>query len=420
MLADELRNAPELEQFANGMYEPILVKNLENVQGDERDVILFSIGYGPDREGRVCMNFGPVNQDGGWRRLNVAISRARKEMIVFSVIRPEQIDVSRSRSEGVAGLRGFLDFAAKGSSALPVRKSADGAKRDSAAFARTIAEALTDEGYQVKLGIGQSDYKIDIGVIDPDKDGEYLLGILCESESNFALTNARDRNIVQPSVLAGLGWRIVNVHILDWLDNEKKVMAYLEGEIDRAKQAAIDGEPVIQAQPAPKKELTFEREEPVTDDSEQVYTPYVPEVIGDSEYYYDHSSDSRIRRLINAAVEKEAPVSKNTLMRYALTAFGIKKPGVKSEARFGEVFAQLELNTTERHGNVFVWRKNQLPEEYDVFRAAANGEKRKLDDVATEEISAAVVHILRTAVSLDRAELVKETVNENFTGYIRL
>ncbi|MGN1135968.1 MAG: DEAD/DEAH box helicase, partial [Oscillospiraceae bacterium] len=106
MLCEEWAKHPELEEFDQKSAEPIFIKNLENVQGDERDVILFSVGYGPDENGNVSMNFGPLNRDGGWRRLNVAISRARKSMIVYSVLRHEQIDLSRTRSEGVAGLKG--------------------------------------------------------------------------------------------------------------------------------------------------------------------------------------------------------------------------------------------------------------------------------------------------------------------------
>src|SRR5699024_8181066 len=106
---------PSLEEFAMTCEEPIFIKNLENVQGDERDIILFSIGYGPDDEGKVSMNFGPLNRDGGWRRLNVAVTRARYEMKVFSSLRGDQIDLSRTKSEGVKGLKDFLNFAEKGS-----------------------------------------------------------------------------------------------------------------------------------------------------------------------------------------------------------------------------------------------------------------------------------------------------------------
>ncbi len=408
LLSEEFRKDPELEQYAAEMYEPILVKNLENVQGDERDVILFSIGYGPDKDGKVSMNFGPVNQDGGWRRLNVAVSRARKEMIVYSVIRPEQIDVNRSRSEGVAGLRGFLDFAAKGSSALSVRKSS-AVKTEGAAFAGTVAKALEDIGYTVRTGIGRSDYKIDIGVVNPDDPGTYLMGIMCGSESGFELTNARDRNIVQPSVLAGLGWKIVNVHILDWLDNDLKVLEYLNGEIGKALAAYREGEPVQQEEAPKKRELTFEKEESAESEDSHVYVPFVPEVIGDQAYFSDMSSTSQIKRIIEAAVEWEAPVSREVLLHYVLAAFGMKR-SARAEQRFSEIFDGMDLKTTQRKDSVFVWRRDQEPSEYSEFRgAAADGSKRKLDDIATEEISAAVMYILTVSISLERAELIKET-----------
>lgn len=101
MLIEELNKYPELEEKAFQSNEPIFIKNLENVQGDERDIILFSIGYGPDRNGNVSMNFGPLNNQGGERRLNVAVSRARYEMIIFSTLRSEQIDLKRTKSKGV-------------------------------------------------------------------------------------------------------------------------------------------------------------------------------------------------------------------------------------------------------------------------------------------------------------------------------
>ena len=410
LLAERLRADPELESRANEMYEPILIKNLENVQGDERDVILFSIGYGPDKDGNVSMNFGPVNQDGGWRRLNVAISRARKEMLVFSVIRPEQIDTARSRSEGIAGLRGFLEFAAKGASALPVRNRPSD-KRAENAFAEEVSASLEKLGHRTVRGIGSSDYKIDIGIVDPDNEGKYILGILCENEKNFGLTNARDRNIVQPSVLAGLGWSIAAVHILDWLDNPEKVINELEGEIKSAVSPQRDETLYASAAaPAKRGNITFEREEAPESEDSHVYAPFVPEVIGDSEYYFDNRSTSQIKRIIEATVEFEAPVSREVLLHCVLASFGMKK-SAKAEARFGEIFDTLGLTLTERGSSVFVWKRSQDPSQYEQFRGVGvNGEKRKLDDVASEEISAAVVYILQTAVSLERVELVKETV----------
>ena len=108
MLIEELNKYPELEEKAFQSNEPIFIKNLENVQGDERDIILFSIGYGPDRNGNVSMNFGPLNNQGGERRLNVAVSRARYEMIIFSTLRSEQIDLKRTKSKGVNPVIDFI------------------------------------------------------------------------------------------------------------------------------------------------------------------------------------------------------------------------------------------------------------------------------------------------------------------------
>ena len=111
LLDEACANDEVLEKWAFHAEEPLFIKNLENVQGDERDVILFSIGYGPDAGGRVTMNFGPLNREGGWRRLNVAVSRARCEMVVYATLRPEQIDLSRTSARGVAALRSFLAYA---------------------------------------------------------------------------------------------------------------------------------------------------------------------------------------------------------------------------------------------------------------------------------------------------------------------
>lgn len=114
LLDDECRRAPELEaNFQEGTAESVIVKNLENIQGDERDVVLFSIGFGPDAQGRVSMNFGAMNRDGGHRRLNVAITRARQEVVVFTSLLAEQIDLARTSARGVKDLKAFLDFARK-------------------------------------------------------------------------------------------------------------------------------------------------------------------------------------------------------------------------------------------------------------------------------------------------------------------
>ena len=153
-----------LEDAAYDVEEPIFVKNLENVQGDERDVILFSVCYGPDKMGKISLNFGPLNQFGGWRRLNVAVSRAREEMIVYSSMRYSMIDLSRTTSRGVAGLKAFLEFAEKGRTNISVKS--DDIIINRQGIGKFIAEELSNYGYDCRCDVGVSDFKIDVGVID--------------------------------------------------------------------------------------------------------------------------------------------------------------------------------------------------------------------------------------------------------------
>lgn len=203
---------PEWEERAVQAAEPLFIKNLENVQGDERDVILFSVGYGPDEQGRVALNFGPLNRDGGWRRLNVAVTRARKEMVVYSVLRPEQLDLSRTRAAGVAGLKAFLEFARDGKRALSQFHSHMEAENMASLIARDIAEL----GYDVRTDIGCSAYQVDIGVVDPRDPHRYLLGIMLDGARYAGTPTARDRNLSQTGVLEGLGWEICRIWLLDW------------------------------------------------------------------------------------------------------------------------------------------------------------------------------------------------------------
>ncbi|MCQ2247248.1 MAG: DUF4011 domain-containing protein [Bacteroidaceae bacterium] len=218
MLADALAKRPDLEKLAMSHDEPIFVKNLENVQGDERDIILFSVGYGPDKKGKVSMNFGPLNQTGGERRLNVAVSRARYEMKVFSTLQSHQIDLQRTNAAGVAGLKRFLEFAETGQ--LP-RPSSQNAKMVIAPLTQQIADSLRKEGYEVHTNVGRSGFKIDIAVVDKDNPSRYAFGVRTDSLPYYHTPTARDREIVQPSILTTLGWNLKHVWTADWLENKK-------------------------------------------------------------------------------------------------------------------------------------------------------------------------------------------------------
>ncbi len=171
LLNMERRNRPELERFfGQEWHEPVFVKNLENVQGDERDVILFSVAFGPDASGRVAATISTLNKDGGARRLNVAITRARSELVVFATLRADQIDLSRTRAEGVRDFKHFLEFAERGPRALaqaaaPLDRDAD------SPFEEAVRRAIEAHGWTVHPQVGVSGFRIDLGVVHPDAPG---------------------------------------------------------------------------------------------------------------------------------------------------------------------------------------------------------------------------------------------------------
>ncbi len=222
ILQDALEGSEELREAAANMHEPIFVKNLENVQGDERDVILFSIGYGPDKNGKISMNFGPLNNAGGERRLNVAVSRARMEMYVFSALRAADIDLQRSKARGVEGLKHFLEYAETRS--LPIAMNAHSAA-GSTVIAEQIAAELRRHGFNVVTNVGRSQFRVDIAVEKADQPGNYVLGILLDGEGYRDTPTTRDREMVQPSVLKSLNWTLLRVWTLDWFHSPAAVLS---------------------------------------------------------------------------------------------------------------------------------------------------------------------------------------------------
>jgi very-short-patch-repair endonuclease len=259
LLDQERRGRPELERFFGRDWpEPVLVKNLETVQGDERDVVLFSIGYGPDAAGRVSANFGPLNKDGGARRLNVAITRARTELVVFGTLKPDQIDLSRTKAEGVRDFKHFLEYAERGAGAL-ARAAAPLDRDPESPFEEAVQKMLEQRGWVVHPQVGIAGFRVDLGIVHPDAAGRYLAGIECDGASYHRSATARDRDLLRERVLRDLGWRIYRVWSTDWwVDTATaltRLTAALEADLvaDRGKVAS-EAEaltPALEAMPEP-------------------------------------------------------------------------------------------------------------------------------------------------------------------------
>ena len=252
LLDEARRRDPAIEPyFAEVELEPVFVKTLESVQGEERDIMYFSITYGPDAAGAVSMNFGPLNRDGGERRLNVAVTRARHELRVFSSLRGEQMDLSRTQALGVRDLKHFLEFAERGPRALA--EATTGGHGDfESPFEEAVAVALSRKGWQVHTQIGASSFRVDLGVVHPDMAGRYLSGVECDGATYHRSATARDRDKLREQVLRGLGWEIVRIWSTDWWIDPRGTLERVDGQLralleaDRAKRAiAADAEAAV-------------------------------------------------------------------------------------------------------------------------------------------------------------------------------
>jgi len=410
LLSDLFIFHPELETFALECEEPLFIKNLENVQGDERDVILFSVGYGPDAEGRVSMNFGPLNRAGGERRLNVAVSRARYEMIIFSTLRSDMIDLNRTSSIGVAGLKRFLEYAEKGTKRILNTSTSIQPSEEETSIEKIIADKLRSLGYTVHTDIGCSGYKIDIGIVDTQNPSNYQLGIICDGKNYRRTKTVRDRDIVQNNVLKALGWNICRIWTMDWWEKPDEVIASIQTAIVQGMKAP---KPVV-VQEKQEKEEERVQEKPMQ--LKSAYTSPSPIFVQNynstkvSSYHY--ASDdifaaenkpiliAQIRKI----VENEAPISKALLGKKILSEWGISRLGPRIDAYLETIFDTLHLYRIEHDGLVFCWKDEAQYRSYTEYRPDSD---RDAADLPPEETANAIRQILTDSISLPLPDLIK-------------
>ena len=442
-LLDKERAAnPELEPwFSDAVDEPVFVKNLESVQGDERDIIIFSLAYGPDLEGRVSMNFGPLNRDGGQRRLNVAITRAREEVLVVSTLLPEHIDLTRTAAPGVGDLRSFLEFARRGPAALANLDRRLGTADHDSPFEAQVAAALREHGYETHAQVGCSGYRIDLAVVHPDYPGAYLLGVECDGASYHSSRNARDRDKLRQAVLEGLGWTMARVWSTEWWRDPHKEITRIVERIEEANRSYVaERRPPITnvlraiADESTESEASMETEDA---DGEKKSLPWeLPTFVEKPafpayhahrftwperppELFYEASETPAIRFAIDEVLAAEAPISEPQLTARVRAQWGLKSSGKRIVERVRSIAAATGARTVLQGENVFYWPADSEPERWSTFRVAGEEpvDQRSVEDIPLEEIAAAAHAVLSTQLSLTQEGLVSETAR--LLGYKR-
>lgn len=417
-LLDDARNRnPEIEpHFLNGDREEVFIKNLENVQGDERDVIIFSVCYGPDQRGEVHMSFGPLNRTGGERRLNVAITRARKQILVFSSLRPESIDLSRTRSEGVTHLKYFLEYAIKGVGALAARPTRETDRPLYPMIEESIMEGLVRSGHKVVRNLGCSEYKIDLAIADPERPGEYLLGIECDGANYRSANTARDRDKLREEVLRGLGWNLHRVWATDWWHSPDGEMKKIEEAVAAAKMRRGN---VAVSPPEEKQKVAGPQvdppkvqvvQEPIPELALPCYCAYAVSPIGGQQFFYEYFASRNITNVVNAVAVQEGPILFEVLAKRVCACWDFRRTTKQVKERVFQLLRTTALVTTKEEGTLVIWPPGLDPNGYCTFRVQGEGENgvRKIDEIPLLEVSNAVLHVLRAQIGIPMDDLVRE------------
>jgi very-short-patch-repair endonuclease len=393
------RGYPAAERFfADHPSEPFFVKNLENVQGDERDVIFISVGYGKDANGYLSMNFGPLNADGGQRRLNVLITRARQRCEVFTNLTADDLITERAPGAGIKALKVFLKYAQTGILDVPLVSD----RPSGSPFEDSVAAALRGAGYEVDGQVGSAGFFIDLAIKDPAQPGRYLLGIECDGATYHSAQSARDRDRLRQQVLEGLNWRIARVWSTDWFRNPERELRRLAAALESAKA-------VGEATPAPAStapavtEIAREALTAPLAPSLPPYTLAAPNVrTGGVELHLIPTAT--LASWLCEVVEVESPVHRDEACRRVLTAAGAGRMGSRIQQAFNQAFLHAIRAGQLRAHDAFLWTPAMAaPPLRD--RSNLNGASRELALIAPEEIELAIERVVRDAYGIESSQI---------------
>lgn len=407
LLAKRREENPSFEWFfdSNRM-EPFFIKNLETVQGDERDTIIFSVAYAKDSAGRFIQNFGPLNREGGERRLNVAVTRAKDNVQLVSSIHASDINLSNTESEGVRLLRAYLDFAQNGEVALERTISVSSEDQFDSYFEQEVCDYLRDNGFEVDTQVGCSGYRIDLGLRKPDSS-DYLLAIECDGATYHSSKNARDRDSLRQSVLESMGWQFYRIWSTDWYRNKEvekeKLLEAAKKAIDIAavNDADISIDPSVE--PDNEKETVTSFDDFTEEVEQQSVTLQEYKELDAMAVYYEN--DKKLLPAIHEILLTEAPLSVESLLKRIVSVYGREKVS-KSVTEF---FYHSMLKS-EAYGIVFrdgfLYLKGQ-----NTFPLRVPGDKREIKNIALEELASGLKMIIEQNIGVTKEGLFKTLIN---------
>ena len=385
---------PEKEYFfSSDTNEPFFIKNLETIQGDERDTIIFSVAYGRDSQDRLLLNFGPLSKLGGERRLNVAVTRAKCNVQIVSSMHHTDIDLSRAKSEGARLLREYLDYAENGEIALERSVNISGYDQYDSDFEMEVCEYLRSKGFTVDTQVGCSGYRIDMGLRKPNSS-DYVLAIECDGATYHSSRNARDRDRLRQEVLERMGWKFYRIWSTDWFRNK-----------------AVEKERLVEA----AKKAISQKD---NNDSSDTLIQKATSVSEFEENWEKHFSFPKYKAadideliwsvrgdyllMVDEILEIEAPLSEELLMKRTCKFFNRDKVTEYVKGGFEHFMQHCAIYGIDRR-NGFLYKRNK----HEIKFRGPGDLTREIKYICPEELAAGLLTILSQNVTADKEGLYK-------------
>lgn len=392
---------PQFEPFFDtSKKEPFFIKNLENVQGDERDTIIFSIGYGRDQNGRLTMFFGPLNHEGGYRRLNVAITRAKLNVKLVSSILPTDIDLSRSNSLGIHMLRAYMDFAIRGMEAIKGELSIPESIQFDSPFEMQVYDVLKNTGFEVDTQVGCSGYRIDLAVRHPSLKGRYVIAIECDGATYHSARTARERDRLREDLLKIRGWKIYRIWSTDWIRHRAKEVERLVLAVNKAISEFTSEDNGAEVHKSEKSigQLEHVINGTVIKSPLKFYSAtniqLVPRNNPKGDFYY-------VADVITFIVHNESPIHKEVIYHYLAPLFGnerVTKVIISAVERILQNYCEGRFIVK----GDFLW---SISMKTPIFRVPGVLPPRDIKHIAPEEIAEGMKIIIIRAIGIEKITL---------------
>ena len=385
-LNEELANRPELLPLRDSTRkEAFFVKSLENVQGDDRDVIIISVGYGKSADGNLTLNFGPLNSAGGWRRLNVLVTRAKWQIILVTSLRSSELHRISPQNFGAMSLKNFIEYAERNGSLPPDPVKLTEIETND--FEDSVREVLVERGYSVDAQVGVSNFRIDLAIKDPKDSSKYLIGIECDGATYHSSRVARDRDLLRQEILEGMDWRLHRVWSTEWFHNRDFAIKLMLDSVERAKsrnsskyatvsvkdKSEYDFKPL----PAPTLERKFKEGSPYVKYSKKFNRNVL---MGKNDIY-------RLKEIIADIIDVEGPIHEELLYDRLKEVFRVDKVGANIRSN---VETAIRFAKTLEQKKPFIWKKGS---NLETFRLPADDVTRPLNLISPQEISLAILYL---------------------------